>query len=385
METESKEEMKVVLTKPLSLDSIDPYDQYKAPNMLQRVLSFFKNVRPGSDLTRLQLPPVFNIPKSQLQCYGESAYCVSDDLLGKCNIGENSIERFKAVLAWNISTLRPLNFGVAPYNPILGETHHVSRGTLNVLIEQISHHPPVTALHAMDDKENIELLWCQHPVPKFYGTWVEVEVRGKRELKLLNHEETYVMKSPNLLFKFFPPGVEWGGSDRLRCLETGLTAELTYGGRSFLGLRGTPRSIKGKIFNSYSNEPLFEINGQWDKSVTLKDLNNGEVKVLYSAKEAISGLKTPIVKDPNGVWKSESAVVWSEVSQGIMNRDWGKAREAKKSIEENQRVLLAERNLNSETWVPKHFTVLYNKENGWDCSPIVKTVPPAPIVVPLNN
>ncbi|KAF4393851.1 hypothetical protein F8388_018342 [Cannabis sativa] len=110
------------------------------------------------------------MPKSQLQCYGELVYCVGDDLLNKCNIGESPIERFKAVLAWNFSTLRPLIFGVVPYNPILGETHHVSKGTLNVLVEQVSHHPSVTALYATDEKENIQLLWCQYPVAKFSDT-----------------------------------------------------------------------------------------------------------------------------------------------------------------------------------------------------------------------
>ena len=93
---------------------------------------------------------------------------------------------------------------------------------------------------------------------------MEAEVRGKKKLKLLNHGEMYEMNSPTLLYKFFPPGVEWGGSDRIRCHETGLEAELNYGGRSLLGLRGTPRSIKGKIFDS-SKKPLFEINGQWDR------------------------------------------------------------------------------------------------------------------------
>ncbi|KAF4375204.1 hypothetical protein F8388_010819 [Cannabis sativa] len=341
METKGR---KVILTKPISIECVDSYDEYKAPNMLRRALSLLKDVRPGSDLTRLQLPPMFNIPKSHLQCYGESVYCISDDLLGKCNTKESPIERFKAVLAWNISTLRPLLFGVSPYNPILGETHHVSRGSLNVLLEQISHHPPVTALHATDEKENIELLWCQHPVPKFTGTLIEAKMRGQREVKLMNHGETYVMNSPSLLFKFFPPGVEWGGSDRLICHETGLEAE----------------------------------------SITLKDLRNGEVKVLYNAKEITSGLKTPIVKDLNGVCQSESAMVWSEVSQGIMSKNWEKAREAKKEIEKNQRVLQKERKSKSETWVPKYFTVSYSKKNGWNCSPLQKTIPPAPIVVPLN-
>ena len=72
-----------------------------------------------------------------LQCYGEPVYCVSKDMLSQCANGKTPIERFMAVVAWNISTLRPLMFGVAPYNPILGETHHVSRGTLNVLLEQV--------------------------------------------------------------------------------------------------------------------------------------------------------------------------------------------------------------------------------------------------------
>ena len=86
---------------------------------------------------QVQLPPLFNIPKSQLQCFGESAYCFSKNLLQQCNNAENSLDRFTSVVAWSISTTRSPSFGVAPYNPILGETHHVSRGSLNVLLEQV--------------------------------------------------------------------------------------------------------------------------------------------------------------------------------------------------------------------------------------------------------
>lgn len=37
---------------------------------------------------------------------------------------------------------------------------------------QVSHHPPVSALHATNEKENLELIWCHYPTPKFYGTWI---------------------------------------------------------------------------------------------------------------------------------------------------------------------------------------------------------------------
>ncbi|PON48941.1 hypothetical protein PanWU01x14_233420, partial [Parasponia andersonii] len=60
-DTDSKEEViRIVLTKPLSIDGTgDSHNEYKAPNMLQRALTLFKDVRPGSDLTRLQASLIF--------------------------------------------------------------------------------------------------------------------------------------------------------------------------------------------------------------------------------------------------------------------------------------------------------------------------------------
>ncbi|KAF4392793.1 hypothetical protein F8388_010816 [Cannabis sativa] len=324
------------------------------------------------------------MPKSQLQCYGELVYCVGDDLLNKCNIGESPIERFKAVLAWNFSTLRPLIFGVVPYNPILGETHHVSKGTLNVLVEQVSHHPSVAALYATDEKENIQVLWCQYPVAKFSGL---AAIKGN-QLQRNIHDPPPAQSlndKDRVLHNLFPPGVGWGGTYQVRCLETGLEAELTIGGRSFVGLRGTPKSIIGKIFHSSSkNKPLFDINGHWDRSQPWHGSQCGEMKQVVAL--LVQQVLVPaFLVQQLGVWQSESGVVWREVSQCIMEKNWAKAGEAKKDIEENQRMLMKERKSKSETWVPKYFSVSYSKENGWDCSPLQKTIPPAPIVVPLNN
>ncbi|XP_061361671.1 oxysterol-binding protein-related protein 4B-like [Gastrolobium bilobum] len=373
---------KIVLTKPFTLESQSDSDaNYKAPNILQRILSLFKNVHPGSDLSCYKLPPVFNMPKSQLQCYAESVYSTASDLLSKLNTGKTPLDRLISVVAWSISTTRPATFGVAPYNSILGETHHVSKGNLNVLLEQVSHHPPVSALHATDEKENIEMIWCHFPVPKFTGTSVEGKVHGKRILKLHNHGETYEMNSPHLFIRILPvPGIDWVGNVSIRCPETGLVAELSYITQSFFGFGGNRRLIKGKIFDSLSMKILYKIDGHWDSTVTVKDTTNAKVTVIYDAKEVISGLQAPIVKDPESVWPTESALVWSELSQAILSKDWEKAIEAKKNVEERQRELLREKELKGETWVPKHFIVSHSKEEGWDCSPIQRWVPDAPMV-----
>lgn len=58
--TEAKVETRVVLTKPLTFEEEADVD-YAAPNPIQLVLSLFKNVMPGSDLTRFQASLFSNI------------------------------------------------------------------------------------------------------------------------------------------------------------------------------------------------------------------------------------------------------------------------------------------------------------------------------------
>ncbi|CAN8248383.1 unnamed protein product [Cochlearia groenlandica] len=375
----------VVLAKPISLDD-EKASENKTSDLIQRILSLFKNIRPGSDLTNFQVPPQMNQPRSQLQCYGEMIYCFDgQDLLGECGLRDKPIQRFKSIVTWHISTLRPLIFGMAPYNPIVGETHHVSNGHVNVLLEQISHHPPVTALHATHEKENIDVTFCHYFTPKFRGAYVEVEVKGKRVVKLLNQGETYEMNSPKLLMTFMPTtGAHWSGKVMIKCPETGLEAELQLLTDSFFSrfTGNNKRSIKGKIFESSTRKQHYEIFGQWDRTVTAKNIKTGELEVIYKASENIAKLKAPIVKNLKEVNESESAMVWSEVSEGIIKKDWEKAKDGKRNVEEKQRESLKQREVSGQSWIPKHFSVS-RAGKEWDCVPLQPRVTRAPIVVPL--
>ncbi|CAL1408574.1 unnamed protein product [Linum trigynum] len=408
MKEERKVQAEVVLTKPLTVDDSDDDDdddvEYRTPNLVHRVLSLFKNVRPGSDLTTFQLPPSFNYPKSQLQAYGEMVYCAGKDILSDCSSTKcDPLERFTRVVGWSISTNRPGIIGLVPYNPVLGETHHVSSRSLNVRLEQVSHRPPVTALHATDHRHGVDMLWFQRPVPKFQGTRVEVEVQGKRKLKLVEHGETYVMNSPNMTLKIIPPAVDWTGTVKVSCRETGYEAELNYStSSSFFGRRsGAKHSVTGKIYKTTPPPPpaaaspppgnnyklLYTLHGHWNSTVKIRDPNGGGERVIYNAKEVASKLKAPILMDPQSVLASESASVWSEVSRGILSRDWEKAKEAKRAVEEKQREMAKARKSRGEVWVPKYFTPSKCDGDGDDdtCeySPIETLVPPAPIVVPF--
>jgi oxysterol-binding protein-related protein 8 len=291
-----------VLTPPLSLEG-GLAAELRPANLVRRVLSLFGNVRPGSDLSHFQLPATFNLPKSQLQLYGESVYCAGggQDLLARCarGGGGDGLDRLASVVAWSISTTRPPIFGLAPYNPVLGETHHVSAGPLNVLLEQVSHRPPVSALHATDAAGHVDLVWCQHPVPRFHGASIEAAVGGKRLLRLPKLGETYELGCPSLLIRLLPaPSVEWSGDVRVACRESGLEAQLTYcRSRSFLGIGGDARCVKGRILRSGSGDVVCEIHGHWDRTVSMKDVKTGQVSVLYDAQRAVANLGTPVVED----------------------------------------------------------------------------------------
>lgn len=88
-----------------------------------------------------------------------------------------------------------------------------------------------------------------------------------------------------------------------------------------------------------------------------------------------------------GLAPTESAVVWSEVSRGIMNKDWERAGEAKRRLEERERALARERKEKGQVWTPRHFAVSQDKEGQWECYPLRSNewVLPAPIVVPSQS
>jgi oxysterol-binding protein-related protein 9/10/11 len=49
--------------------------------------------------------------------------------------------------------------------------------------------------------------------------------------------------------------------------------------------------------------------------------------------------------------------MWQEVTDAILSKDWGRATQAKITIEDQKRKEAADREANNETWTPKYFQV----------------------------
>ena len=85
------------------------------------------------------------------------------------------------------------------------------------------------------------------------------------------------------------------------------------------------------------------------------------------------------------MWPTESSFVWSEVSEALMRKEWDKASEAKKYIENTQRKLLKERESKGKIWRPKYFSISKTQQGTWDCFPLHQWVPPAPITAATRD
>lgn len=81
-----------------------------------------------------------------------------------------------------------------PFNSLLGETFELQRDGFRLIAEQVSHHPPVSALH------------CDHPAYTFYastevkssfkGAYLSVNQTGKNHLILKGTGDHFVWEKP---------------------------------------------------------------------------------------------------------------------------------------------------------------------------------------------
>ena len=107
----------------------------------------------GKDITKIALPVAFNEPTSMLQRLAEDFEYSS--LLEQAASFEDSSLRMLYVAVFNMSQYSStINRVAKPFNPLLGETYEYSRPDLGFrfVSEQVSHHPPISALIAEHTK-----------------------------------------------------------------------------------------------------------------------------------------------------------------------------------------------------------------------------------------
>jgi hypothetical protein len=81
-----------------------------------------------------------------------------------------------------------------PFNPLLGETYELKTDSYEYIAEQVSHHPPITAVHCQG-KHYKYFTNCKANT-NFSGRTLQVKQQYRTFIKLEKFEETYELESP---------------------------------------------------------------------------------------------------------------------------------------------------------------------------------------------
>ena len=147
----------------------------------------------GLELSKIAVPVYFNEPLSFLQRFSEDLSYNS--LLLKASECEDSTLRLAYIASFIVSSYASSDCRtMKPFNPLLGETFDLERDGFRLITEQVSHHPPVSALHC----EHEEYCFSASTEVKtnFKGTYLRVHPVGKNHLILKRSGDHYMWDKP---------------------------------------------------------------------------------------------------------------------------------------------------------------------------------------------
>jgi len=121
------------------------------------ITTFGSNLLKGKSVINISLPVRIFEARSFLQRIPD-AWAFAPIFLNRASLCKDPVERFKWVITFVISGLHRGTTQRKPFNPILGETFQARYvdGT-QIYLEQISHHPPISAFQVMGPGDQYQL------------------------------------------------------------------------------------------------------------------------------------------------------------------------------------------------------------------------------------
>jgi hypothetical protein len=318
------------------------------------VFQFIKSLKPGMDMTSIMCPTFVIRPISFLEFL--TIYTQPNQSLLNASTEQDPEKRIIDITTWVLSTLTvtPSNGfgGIKPYNPILGEEfrchwEHDDGSKTILLAEQVSHHPPISALTFKNDKHGIRYISTGEFKAKFRGNYVDSAVEGNHILELQKLDEAYEITWPTLVARGILWGnarIEHGGNLVVYCEKTGYKAQINFD--------KSDHKLSGHIYRK--KDKIYKIEGDLtDKIYIQEEKNKSSKRVLIDA----TNIKREkfVIPDITTQNENESRRVWHSVTFPLKTGDLDRAAKNKIEIEEHQRRLAKARKEKGEVWVPKLF------------------------------
>jgi len=225
-----------------------------------------------------------------------------------------------------------------PFNPVIGEIHtcwidHGDGNWSEFLAEQVSHHPPLSAFFVRNKKENIRLHSNLEFSVHFGGNNATVQTAGPVVLHTAFEDYTMDKMTPNMIIQRVIYGVKyfmWEGPISLECKKTGYTAQIELCEED----ENTNR-LTGKI-SHVDKGVIYLMNGITGSTTNIWHPNTEKEK-----RELTNGKAKPVMihyPPPDCRVHMDSLELWKPVSLAIIDADMWAADQAKKEIEQDQRI-----------------------------------------------
>lgn len=340
------------------------------------LLKFLSTVK--GDLSNITAPPSFLAPCSVVetpQCWAQRP-----EVFIAPSLEKDPSTRSLLVLKMFLTGLRSQTYIAGapnvsikkPLNAFLGElflakwTDPKSNSTTRLIAEQVSHHPPITAMHLSSKAHGVRADGYARVEMTFSGA-INIRQIGHTVLRIERFDEDYLLPFPDIQVRgfmsrcFYP---EILGTYSI-ISSSGYVSEITFSGEGLLG-RGTRNSFKARVYHRSDpeNSSKYLLSGVWSKEWEIKDAVTGEFLEKYVVD---SEQNTPAAVQLDGLddqdpWESRRA--WRDVIARLNEGDYSGASAAKHQVEEAQRRMRQDEKESGVTWQPLLFRNAAGDQHG---------------------
>jgi oxysterol-binding protein-related protein 9/10/11 len=349
------------------------------------------------DLSHVTAPPFILAPKSAIEI--PSVWALSHRLFLSPSREPDASRRALLVLQNYVCSLRHLageDAAKKPMNPFLGELFvgafrddgDGAGSDTQLVAEQVSHHPPVTACHIRNGARGVSSSGFVAQEMSFsLSDGVTVRQHGFALVRDERHGESHLMTMPTLRIRGLASGrthVELEGPCYISS-SSGFLSRIDLGKEAAKGSSGGGGSrarVSAEVFRlaaaggSEAEEPaqqqkqaLFKATGRWDGKLTFRNHEGDVVDELHVDRVPTTPLSVRPVEEQS---ERESRRAWSSVFDGIREGNFDKVRSHKEAIEKAQRRQREEERTSGTTWQSKFFS---RHEQDDDAVSLLRRIP----------
>ncbi|KAK3321762.1 hypothetical protein B0H66DRAFT_474898 [Apodospora peruviana] len=349
-------------------------DSKSVSSRLRDLVKFLATVQ--GDLSNVTGPPSLLAPSSVVEvghCWAQRPAVFAAPALEP-----NAEKRALLVLRWFLIALRSQLYVAGapkisikkPLNAFLGElffaqwTDSEVKATAKLVAEQVSHHPPITAMHIVDEDHGVRADGYARVEMTFNGA-VNIRQVGHAVMHIDKYDEDHLVPLPDVKVRGFLGGCVYPeiiGTYTISS-SSGYTTEIKFSGEGMI--RGKRNTFEARIFDrsGADKKPIYTLNGIWSEGWTVKDARSGETLEKYVV-DAPENSPAPAEIDPVAAqdpWESRKA--WQGVLSGMEYGDMRQVLTEKTKIEQAQRQMRLMEKQRGETWTPLLFRSIEGEEH----------------------